>query len=382
VTRRQLLVVGLMWAAVVAAVPTIRAQHHLFDLRVYDGAVSSWWHGHGLYEFRLGDRELGFTYPPFAALVMSWMVPLPASVLAVVQEVLVLGAVVVALALLLPSLPVLSRWGRWKGAFLLAPPLVLLQPVRDTLSFGQVNTELLALVLVDFALLRRNHRAAGVGAGLAAAIKLTPALFPVAYLVAGRRRAALTGAGTAVAASAAALLVAPHSSWTYWTEVLPDSTRVGSVDSATNQSVAGILARLTQTHPGRAPGTLVVVAVLAVATLLAARRLEQRGDLPAAFALVGLGTCAVSPISWVHHLVWVVPALVVLADRALRTARRGLLVGVVALGAVLSSGAPDLARAKTDHHLDSVWTVLGENAYASAVLVLMVLLVVRTRAEP
>ena len=50
------------------------------------------------------------------------------------------------------------------------------------------------------------------------------------------------------------------------------------------------------------------------------------GDELAAFTIVGLTGNAICPISWSHHLVFLIPALVVLGDSALRRRRavRGL----------------------------------------------------------
>jgi Glycosyltransferase family 87 len=50
----------------------------------------------------------------------------------------------------------------------------LLEPVYHTLYLGQVNLFLMALVMTDISRVARG-RTAGIGVGLAAAIKLTPA---------------------------------------------------------------------------------------------------------------------------------------------------------------------------------------------------------------
>ncbi len=55
---------------------------------------------------------------------------------------------------------------------------LVLEPVYHTLFLGQVNVFLLALVLTDIWRVAQGKRA-GAGIGLAAAIKLTPAIFVV-----------------------------------------------------------------------------------------------------------------------------------------------------------------------------------------------------------
>ncbi|GAA1396685.1 hypothetical protein GCM10009662_11080 [Catellatospora coxensis] len=48
------------------------------------------------------------------------------------------------------------------------------------------------------------------------------------------------------------------------------------------------------------------------------RRAVLVGDVWGGFALTGLAACLVSPVTWVHHLVWVAPALILLAGAGLR----------------------------------------------------------------
>ena len=59
---------------------------------------------------------------------------------------------------------------------------ILSQPFRSTLDFGQVNAFLMVLVAVD-CLVVRDRRYRGVLVGLAAAIKLTPAIFVLYFLL-------------------------------------------------------------------------------------------------------------------------------------------------------------------------------------------------------
>jgi alpha-1,2-mannosyltransferase len=355
--------------------------HNSFDLRIYRGSVD-WWVSHGdLYGFELGERRFGFTYPPFAAVCMLPMLLLPLDALVLLNAAVILASAVFVVRTFVARLPSFDGTSAWWTAAIITPPLFLLQPLRDTLTFGQINIELAALVVADMLLLDRRSRWAGVGAGLATALKLTPGLFVVFYLVAGAPRAARTAGLTFAAATGAVALAAPGTSRTFWTSTIFDSGRVGSYDSATNQSLSGVLARLA--NDVDVPRAWVpLVAVLAVYALWSARRLLTDGALLSAFTVVGLAAALVSPISWVHHLWWVAPGLLVLLDRGVR--RRSstdlLAVGVIAL--IFVSGMPDRLRASPGHHLDSLGTVVGENAYTAALLVLLVLLSRRSGPLP
>ncbi|MFF7051173.1 glycosyltransferase 87 family protein [Streptomyces griseorubiginosus] len=306
--RGRLLLVLTVAAAVTTFTATVPLLRDWFDLRVYHGAVDSWLHHGGrLYDYRVPGTPYGFTYPPFAAVAMAPMALVGLRTAIAVGLLLNLAALVLVVRLLTGR-----AWRRlgWYGCTLGACALALFEPLRDTFSFGQVNLLLLALVLVDARLLATGRgRLAGVGIGLAAAVKLTPALFIGLLLVTRRRRAAAVATVVALSATGFAAVVAPDASRFYWTDAMWDTTRVGRLDYVSNQSLQGILARLGETD--RAVWAVAVLLTLCV-WAVRARRAAAAQDWTAAFALTGLTACLVSPITWVHHLVWVLPSFAVL----------------------------------------------------------------------
>ncbi|WP_308436802.1 glycosyltransferase 87 family protein [Streptomyces poonensis] len=317
--RRRLLLLLLLVGAVTLFTATVPLLRDWFDLRVYHGAVHAWTHQGGrLYDYRVPGTAYGFTYPPFAAVAM-----LPLALVGLGTAVvlcLLLNLLASAAVLYVLFGPLLRRYGRF-GAGLAVCLLALFEPVRDTVSFGQVNLLLLAVVLGDAWLLSTGReKRAGVGIGLAAAVKLTPALFIGLLLIAGRWRAAGRATAVAAAATAAAAWIAPDASRFYWTEALWDTGRIGRLDYVSNQSLQGVLARLGE--PDRAVWAVTVLCVLGV-WAWQARRGARAGDWTGAFAVTGLASCLVSPITWVHHLVWVLPSFAVLL-------RHRRLVGVAA----------------------------------------------------
>ena len=117
---------------------------------------------------------LPFTYPPFAAVVMVPVAPLPAWLAAALWT----GASMAALA----GVVVVTRrsLGRPAPGWLVAVVAggaVALEPVWQNLAFGQVNVFLMLAVLVD--LVRPERRWSGVLVGVAAGVKLTPLVFVV-----------------------------------------------------------------------------------------------------------------------------------------------------------------------------------------------------------
>jgi alpha-1,2-mannosyltransferase len=314
--RTRITTVVVATIAVAVFLVTVPAFRHFFDLGVYRGAVRFWLvDGRDLYDFDYRGTGYGFTYPPFAALVLSPLA-LTAWPVAVAASLLVNAGAVVLLV----------RWFRrgdpWMWAALAFLAVLVFEPARDTFSFGQVNLVLLVLVLADLRALERGSRWAGVATGLATAIKLTPAVF-IGYLLVTRRfRAAAIATGTTTVATGLAVLVAPDSSWRFWTGAMWDTDRVGQLAYVSNQSLRGVVARLD----GDSVWWLAAVAVTLVCWLLRVRR----ADLRAGFALTGALACLISPVTWVHHLVWLLPALFLLFDRGRRAV-------AVVLWCVLSS---------------------------------------------
>ncbi|WP_405800211.1 glycosyltransferase 87 family protein [Streptomyces sp. NBC_01506] len=378
--RRRDLLLGVLCAGVTAFVATVPYHRDWFDLWVYYDAVSHWTaapgglSGAGLYDYRVPGQVYGFTYPPFAALCL-----LPLSLLSRPVALTVgIAANLGALALILRGLaePLIRRHGlpRWSSYALILCLLALLEPVYDSVSFGQVNLLLLALVLSDARLLSGGGRWAGVGIGLAAAVKLTPAIF-IGYLVVTRRwRAAGTAAAVAVGATLFAVWLAPGASHAYWTSALWDTSRIGDLSYVSNQSWQGVLARLRA--PAEPDRLWWACGAVAIAGVWAYRVDKARavGDVRGGIALTGAAACLVSPVTWVHHLVWLLPALAVLADRALEPPRRGRpLTAAVAVYVILCSYVIWLWR----YDASGVDGLIGSNTFVWTALALLLWLPVR-----
>ena len=320
--RRLRIVVGLGLAMLVFDF-FLAVRHGFFDLNVYHGAINYWVHTGGtLYDYVLPYSTYGFTYPPFAALVMLPMAITPWHLAIVISCVTCIAATVLLLSWLVDPVARRQGWVRWYAlalAFCFAIPF---EPLRETFLFGQVNMYLVVLVAADLLLLvSRGSRFGGIGIGLATAIKLTPGIFIIYLLVTRRWRAALMASGTAAAATLFAGAVAPDASRVFWTDALWNTDRVGAVAFISNQSLHGAVARLNPADPSTVlwlASVLVILAVWAVRV----RRSIAAGDEMTGFALTGIVGCLVSPITWVHHLVWFGPALLLLLDNAFRTEDR------------------------------------------------------------
>ena len=351
-TRRQVLLVTTCAIAVGVFLVTVPAFRHFFDLGVYRGAVHAWLlDGVGLYDYRYQGTEYGFTYPPFAALVFSPLIATSWPVAIALSIAVNAGAVVLLIRWFV--VPVLRRneWPIWTPCALAFLAVLVFEPARDTFSFGQVNLALLVLVWADLRMVERGGRWAGIGIGLATAIKLTPAVF-IGYLVVTRQwRAAAVASGTTAAATALALVLAPESSRVFWTSAVWDTGRVGNLAYVSNQSLRGVVARLD--------GPPLLWLVLVVAAVGCWFLLVRRAPVATGWAATGVLACLISPVTWVHHLVWLLPALLVLAGAALDRRDRGRLVVLGVVFGVLSSSVVWLWWAGGDGWLAAV----GSNTY-------------------
>jgi len=198
-TTGQVLFVAALGAATLAFLFHYSVRHASFDLKIYYYAVRYWLGGQGdLYSYHAPGGNLGFTYPPFAALAMLPMAGLPWPVARLVGK---LASVAVAVALLVVYWfldPVAQRqgWTRWFTWAVAAVLTGLFEPLREAISYGQVNMILLGLVLADSRIIVRGSRWGGVAVGIATAVKLTPGLFIGYLLIARRWRAAATATAT------------------------------------------------------------------------------------------------------------------------------------------------------------------------------------------
>jgi alpha-1,2-mannosyltransferase len=317
-TRRRIIIVVLVGLAVIGAHIWYGNRHNFLDLRIYFGAIRFWAQGHPLYSFTYVDPiqgPLGFTYPPFAAMLMYPMAWLPLGM--VMAVVFLANLVVIGVTTTWLMKPVADRhgWYRWYAICLAVPLVTTLEPVRETVTFGQINVLLAILILWDVLfLIPKGSRWAGIGVGLATAIKLTPAIF-ILYLLATRRfRAALVASVTAIVATLLAAGIAPHDSWRYWTVTLFETNRIGHLDRIPNQSLLGTLSRIADPSDPDRYVWLALVLLTAGYGLWRAARAARAGHELTGLTITGLVGTLVSPVSWQHHLYWFVPALVVLLD--------------------------------------------------------------------
>jgi alpha-1,2-mannosyltransferase len=271
-----------------------------------------------------GD-QLPFTYPPLAAVLFAPLSLLPGPAAASLLTAVSLLCLLRTTQLIMRRLPGLARWNTDLRLVAIVLGALLLEPVWRTRSFGQINLVLMWLVVE--AVLGPKSRSGGWIVGVVAGVKLTPAVFGLYYLARwdwrSNRQVVLGFAATI----ALGFLVLPTAASQFWSETVMDAERVGAVAYTMNQSVNGALWRAL------GPGGSSMAWLLIAAVLLGLAWATIRGFERAGYPAHGLIACAVfgllvSPISWSHHWVWVVPVLLVLADAALGSDRQPAAAGL------------------------------------------------------
>jgi alpha-1,2-mannosyltransferase len=326
-------------SAIVCCAAAARTSAHFADLQVYRmGGAAVLHDGSRLYQLRLGG--LPFTYPPFAAVVFTGLaaVPWPVAVTLLTGASMLALPAALYLVLRLPGPSGMPAAGpAWTLALAVATVAIWLEPARATLGYGQVDILLTAAVLYDLSL-PDTARGKGLLIGLAAGLKLTPAIFAVYLLITGRQRAAATAAGVFAGTVAAGFAAIPASSAWFWAGRFADPGHVSPVQDPQNQSLAGALARVMHTAD-ILPAWLPLAAVVAVAGLSLAAAASRRGDEALGFGLCAVTGLLISPISWIHHWVIVIPALLIAGLTAARAYRAGNVATAVLVTAAITASA-------------------------------------------
>jgi len=282
----------------------------MVDLRVYLEGAQHLTDG-TLYDFVSQPLDLPFTYPTFSAIIFTPMTWLPWTLLRILWQLASFGAIgLIAYA----TLRLLGRAGpnapepiaNVRGIVVTITALGLwLEPVRTTFNYGQINLFLCALLLAGA--VASKEWLAGASVGLAAGIKLTPAITGVYYLLQRRWSAVIWSVVFFAVTVLVGLAIVPSETVRFFTALMFDPARTGPVWSAINQSLRGAIARLAgQDLPSV---WLVAAAVAAVLGVWAAWACLRAGDRTAGFLAVQITGLLISPISWSHHWVWVLPLL-------------------------------------------------------------------------
>jgi alpha-1,2-mannosyltransferase len=375
VTRRSSVVVFVVALVVVAGSLLLLVDFpDALDLQVYRAGGHAWLDGSPLYADGFGRRYgtgLPFTYPPVAAVVFTVFAVMPWVVAIAVMAALSLAALV-GVAVLVGRRPAVVRWPGVAVAAVVAGG-VLLEPVRLTLSFGQVNLVLMVLVVAD-CLLPRTWWPRGTLIGLAAAVKLTPFAFLLFFAARRQWRPVFVAVAAFAAVTLVAWVLSPGETPAYLSTVLGDPERIGGLTYTGNQSLNGFWHRLGLGDTVTTGLWLLSALVVVIVGWQAVRRTTEAGDTLGALVAAATAGLLASPVSWSHHWVWAILAGVWLVPR-LREWRWPARVAAV-VGLLLFVAPPHwVLPHRYDQELDwSWWQHVVGNEFTWCGLALLVVL--------
>ncbi|HET9847568.1 MAG TPA: glycosyltransferase family 87 protein [Candidatus Dormibacteraeota bacterium] len=279
-----------------------------------------------------------YIYPPVFALLIAPLALLPVDLAGAIWLLICQGC-------LAASLLIVIRWLRPAAWALTAITVATLTfyPLWIDAVQGQANLIVVFLVTGGVAGIVRGDPRFGAALGLAAALKLTPALLLVWLLLDRRFRAAAWMLGSVAAVTVAAALVRGSDSVAFFTQVVPALARGTAVYA--NQSLSGLLGRVASANPYTDPWlTLSWMSLLATAAAIVLvavwywRSRDQQG-LARAAAFVPL-LPLLSSVTWPHHLVILLPviwfAAIAIAERGWPVAQTVMLATLLILFSVVS----------------------------------------------
>lgn len=299
------------------------------DLHVYVGGASTIANGGNLYDYVYADQTpdfpLPFTYPPFAAVVFYPLHWLPFGFLSLAWQLGIIVALYGVVRISQRLLPEADDFGGSQRAAMVWTAVgIWLEPLRSTFNYGQINVILVLAVL--YAVYSTRWWVSGLLVGLAAGVKLTPAVSGLYFLGVRRWGTVVFSAVAFFATIGVSALVIPNETRYYFTELLGDAKRIGPIGTSFNQSWRGGISRILGHDAGYGPIVVAAIVVTAVLAFLAWRAVGT-DDRLGGIVLVQLFGLLLSPISWTHHWVWLLPLMIWLLHGPLRERRGARILG-------------------------------------------------------
>jgi hypothetical protein len=267
-----------------------------------------------------------FVYPPLVAWLMRPVAAVPfARVMAAWTWLSLLFLVLTIRLVFATYLPRANRPLSW--AVVLAA-LTVFEPVRYGFWLGQTTSVIVLLVLLALWLARRGRPGAGVALGIAAFVKLTPALFALIWLWRGPRRAFAAFAATLLALGGLSLATMGPALQVEYLARLRHISGVALI-AYNNHSLPAFLARLTvdpatplaswfeRPMPGWvAAATAAVALAMGAAAVMAARRIPVADDARWRPPLEGMAFLLIllaPSLAWTHYFVYLLPVAAIAA---------------------------------------------------------------------
>ncbi len=306
----------------------IKSTQHPIDMAVYRMGVEAFFSGGDLYgsPFQLSDTlSLPFLYPPFSAVALAPLALVPGlnddwrgNIMIIVSAACLLWCIFAVFR----RITSLTSWDLWALVTLVWSTGMVTDAVDLNANFAQINLVLMALVVADL-IPRKRYLPQGWLIGLAGAIKLTPLAMCLYFLLKKDLKALFTSAasfGLACLAAAALRWDTTQQFFASQLFTMTSTTAIG-VDTTytSNSSLRAMIDRfLISPHTlGTALWIVTVLLTVLGGGWIMVQLLRRQLDIEA-WLVDSLIMLLISPISWVHHWVWMTLFIPVCAWRALQ----------------------------------------------------------------
>lgn len=357
---------------------------YLLDVGVFQDAGRAAKENLPLYSHDFPSRSgFRFLYPPIAAVLFEPLLWISMNFSENTMELT--WTIASGFALLGVMAMVVRRLGFrwwWMWAIGLTGLAVQLEPIRTHLMYGQINIFLILLVTADV-LGYTPQKVRGLGVGLAAGLKITPAAYALLFVVRKDWWSVARSVGFFLLTAALGFLFRGPESVYYWTIEFFNEDRGGPPVYPPNQALSGLITRagvsesVEQAIMG--PGFIVI----ALLTLYGAWKLRAAHRDVDALLMVVLGISLANPIAVTHHWSGIVIAVALVMVPANRWVLAGLIVLLTAnyLGLYRLYPLGDNGSALSYHFEFPLWFV--ENFQGLAGLLLFVIYLVSVpRPQP
>lgn len=247
---------------------------------------------------------LPFVYTPFTALILS--------VFAFFPEPLGIFLWTFLNASAFCTIILLSWHGRNKRIILFL--LVMFSFFNVSVQhfiFGQINMILVLMCLYDFLRKENKNIPKGTLIGIAAGIKLTPLLFVAFFIYAKKWKEAIFSIISGLFTIMIGGVFLPCDSYQYFGSKIFNLSSVVDLGenfaTSGNSSLQGVVARIWGVRENF--WVTLISVLVAIWAFWIAREFCKMNDNLAACAVLGITSCLLSPVSWLHHWIWVIPAI-------------------------------------------------------------------------
>lgn len=361
-----------------AGIVTVFGSFHGFiDLDVYRLGVRQWLGGGDMYGTLPPTQDgarLPFIYPPFAAIALSPLALIPWGLAKVLNFGLAVAGLSVTIYLCIRRLyPAANLWTVLVVSGFALPLALWLEPVRETIGYGQINLILMMLVAAD-CLVEQPRWPRGLLIGIAAAIKLTPAVFLLYFLLRRDVRATVVTLAAGALATVVGFAILPSESMRYWFGGFAGAAGISGSPYANNQTVKAALVRLRLPQPVETGLWLLIAVVVLAAVVVGIWRALGSSNTVLAMVITGAAGLLLSPTSWSHHWVWIVPALLTMVVEWVRTRSPGWIVANGVVMTAFYAGAHNFFPKADGREL--AWSSAEQLLGDSYVLLTLILLIV------